>query len=111
MPRTQGEGKSREIVYVRHARKQFFFLDCIKFHSADTNIFVLYPVRKMFPPDHCPEHIASLRGHQLKHNEDVLDALVCLYIAGLYQSGHPQKIFGDAAEGYVVVPDYGNLHS
>lgn len=61
-------------------------------------------------PDHVhhffdPKHIASLRGRALKHNEDVLDAVVCLYIAALYQSNHLQKIFGDIEHGYVVVPD------
>lgn len=55
-----------------------------------------------------PERIAKLRGLDLKHNEDVLDAVVCLYIAALYQFGHPQNVFGDIDGGYVVVPDYGN---
>lgn len=62
------------------------------------------PLRHFFDP----QHIASLRGRALKHNEDVLDAMVCLYIAALYQSGHLQKIFGDIEDGYVVVPDCGN---
>lgn len=52
-----------------------------------------------------PERIAELRGLELKHNEDVLDAVVCLYIAALYQFGYPQKVFGDIRNGYVVVPD------
>lgn len=55
-----------------------------------------------------PKHIASLRGRTLKHNEDVLDAAVCLYVAALYQSGHLQKIFGDIEDGYVMVPDCGD---
>ena len=54
-----------------------------------------------------PQHISRLRGSALKHNEDVLDAAVCLYIAALYQSGHLQKIFGDIEDGYVLVPDCG----
>jgi len=36
----------------------------------------------------------------------VLDAVVCLYIAALYQFGYPQNVFGDIRDGYVVVPDY-----
>ena len=51
-----------------------------------------------------PESIASLRGKQLKHNEDVLDAVVCLYIAGLYQIGNRDKVFGDTTDGYIYVP-------
>lgn len=51
------------------------------------------------------EHrISSLRGAQLKHNEDVLDAIVCMYIGALYQSGQDQAIFGTTADGYVYVP-------
>lgn len=48
--------------------------------------------------------IGGLRGKQLKINEDVLDALVCLYIAGLYASGHEGQIFGDTETGYVWTP-------
>jgi len=53
-----------------------------------------------------PERIAKLRGLELEHNEDVLDAVVCLYIAALYQFGYPQNVFGDIDRGYVVVPDF-----
>ncbi|MDX1587398.1 MAG: DUF429 domain-containing protein [Oleiphilaceae bacterium] len=60
-------------------------------------------------PDHLnpyfdPARIATLRGRQLKHNEDVLDAVICLYIAALYQSDHPGRVFGDRHNGYVYVP-------
>ena len=47
-----------------------------------------------------PERIAKLRGQELKHNEDVLDAVVCLYIAALYQSGYLQNVFGNIQNGY-----------
>jgi len=53
-----------------------------------------------------PDRIAKLRGLDLKHNEDVLDAVVCLYIAALYQFGYPQNVFGDIDRDYVVVPDF-----
>ena len=49
--------------------------------------------------------IATLTGAQLKTNEDGLDAIVCLYIAGLYAAGAPTQVFGDAVDGYIVVPE------
>ena len=48
--------------------------------------------------------IQKLRGQALKHNEDGLDALVCLYIAALYQTRRPSRAFGNRESGYVVVP-------
>lgn len=51
-----------------------------------------------------PDRILGLRGRALKHNEDVLDAIICLYIAGLYQIDHPGKIYGDAEGGYIYIP-------
>lgn len=49
-------------------------------------------------------HIASLGGVALKQNEDMLDAIVCLYVAGLYAIGIKDQVFGDAKDGYVYVP-------
>ena len=37
-------------------------------------------------------------------NEDYLDSLICLYIAGLYAVGHPGELFGDTVSGYIWVP-------
>ena len=48
--------------------------------------------------------IAALRGKRLKHNEDKLDAIVCLMVAAYYQLGRTMT-FGDADSGYIVVPD------
>lgn len=48
--------------------------------------------------------IDLLRGQALKTNEDCLDALVCLYTAGLYALGHNGRIFGDTSTGYVWIP-------
>ena len=48
--------------------------------------------------------IKELRGTRLKSNEDALDAIVCLFIAGLYTIGQPMTIFGDLKSGYIVVP-------
>ena len=48
--------------------------------------------------------IASLQGQALKDNEDALDAILCLYIAGLYASGSALQVFGDVHNGYIVVP-------
>ena len=53
--------------------------------------------------------ITALRGKALKHNEDALDAVICLYIAGLYQLGHKARVFGDAVSGYIFVPQGGCL--
>ena len=50
------------------------------------------------------DRISALRGDQLKHNEDVLDAIVCMYIGALYQSGQDQAIFGTTVDGYIYVP-------
>ena len=50
------------------------------------------------------KHIRELQGARLKSNEDALDAIVCLFIAGLYAIGQPMTIFGDLESGYIVVP-------
>ena len=55
------------------------------------------------------ERIGILRGAQLKHNEDVLDAIVCMYIGALYQSGQNESIFGSLAAGYIYVPTKRNV--
>lgn len=49
-------------------------------------------------------HIKSLRGCALKNNEDALDAIICLYIAGLYQIGVSCITYGDAKQGYIWIP-------
>ncbi len=49
-------------------------------------------------------HIRGLSGAKLKQNEDILDAVICVYVAGLYASGVTKKIFGDATTGYIYVP-------
>ena len=51
-----------------------------------------------------PAHIDALRGKALKSNEDILDAIVCLYVAGLYAIGARHRLFGDTSEGYIWVP-------
>jgi predicted RNase H-like nuclease len=51
-----------------------------------------------------PVHIDALRGKALKSNEDMLDAIVCLYVAGLYAIGAKHRVFGDTTEGYIWVP-------
>jgi predicted RNase H-like nuclease len=50
------------------------------------------------------KHIQGLSGQGLKHNEDALDALICLYIAALYAIGKKMVVFGDSEKGYIVVP-------
>ena len=51
-----------------------------------------------------PAHIDALRGKALKSNEDMLDAIICLYVAGLYAIGAKHRVFGDTAKGYIWVP-------
>ena len=51
-----------------------------------------------------PTNIAALRGRQLKNNEDVLDAMICLYIAGLRARGVSGECFGDTDTGYIWIP-------
>ena len=49
------------------------------------------------------QEIDQLKGEQLKHNEDKLDALVCLVVAALH-SLTQSKVIGDPKTGYIVVP-------
>ncbi len=59
-----------------------------------------------------PKHIKKLSGQALKHNEDVLDSIVCLYAAALFAHGIPGICFPDCSHkdrlklGYVWVPKY-----
>lgn len=50
------------------------------------------------------QEIDQLKGEQLKHNEDKLDALVCLVVAALH-SLTQSKVVGDPQTGYIVVPN------
>ena len=50
-------------------------------------------------------YIDSLKGKALKSNEDTLDAIICLYIAGLYAVGATGRTFGDVDSGYIWIPD------
>ena len=49
-------------------------------------------------------YIDSLRGNQLKINEDALDSILCLYIAALYRLGIKSTTFGTVESGYIYVP-------
>jgi predicted RNase H-like nuclease len=67
------------------------------------------PVLPLKIPGHLSErlsqsYVQALAGTALKNNEDLLDALVCLYVAGLYAIGHRDRVFGSVAEGYIYVP-------
>lgn len=52
-------------------------------------------------------YIDSLVGQGLKSNEDALDSIICLYIAGLYSGKRDGRVFGDADDGYIWVPQGG----
>jgi len=49
------------------------------------------------------QEIDQLKGEHLKHNEDKLDALVCLVVAALH-SLTQSKVIGHEQTGYIVVP-------
>ena len=50
------------------------------------------------------KYIDSLAGMSLKTNEDVLDSIICLYIAALFVTSSPHKTYGRVADGYIYVP-------
>ena len=50
------------------------------------------------------QRIATLQTSELKHNENGLDAIVCLYVAAVYSTGGNYQVFGDSKAGYIVVP-------
>ena len=51
------------------------------------------------------DFIYSLRGKQLKQNEDALDSVVCLYICSLYaRSVEASSSYGTVKNGYIYVP-------
>ena len=50
------------------------------------------------------KYIHSLRGKQLKNNEDTLDSILCLYIAALHRLDIKSSTFGTVEDGYIYVP-------
>jgi len=50
------------------------------------------------------QYIRSLVGKTLKANEDVLDSIICLYIAALFTIFPAQVIYGSIENGYIYVP-------
>jgi len=50
------------------------------------------------------KYIDSLSGMSLKTNEDVLDSIICLYIAALFATSSPHKTYGRVEDGYIYVP-------
>jgi len=51
-----------------------------------------------------PRHIHVLTGADLKTNEDVLDAVICLYVSALYTKRVPCQLYGTREHGYIYVP-------
>ncbi len=67
------------------------------------------PSLPLIVPEHVGKFFASdeigkLRGQALKSNEDSLDAVMCLYTAGLYAIGAEGIAFGNTKDGYIWVP-------
>ncbi len=58
------------------------------------------------PPEVLSRDTRKLRGKALKHYEDLLDALMCAYIALYYWRWGQERVhvFGDLATGYIVAP-------
>ena len=72
--------------------------------SLETSTVLTLKVPKRLRKCFEAEHIHGLVGSALKRNEDALDAVVCVYIAGLYASGLTDQVFGTQADGYIYVP-------
>ena len=70
--------------------------------AADVSLVIEDPILESLQAD----YIGDLRGAAVKANEDLLDALVCLYIAALYQTDQAAYVFGDVESGYVWVPKF-----
>lgn len=72
--------------------------------SLETSLQLVLKLPNDCDPILDPDRIGDLTGQNLKSNEDALDAIVCLYLAGLYQAGIQGKTFGDVDAGYIWVP-------
>lgn len=60
----------------------------------------------LIPPELLARDTGQMRGQALKHYEDLLDAIVCAYIAFYYWWWGPERIyvFGSLDAGYIVAP-------
>jgi predicted RNase H-like nuclease len=74
----------------------------LSLQTADVSLVIEDPILESLQAD----YIEDLRGAAVKANEDLLDALVCLYIAALYQTDQAAYVFGDVESGYVWVPKF-----
>ena len=74
----------------------------LSLQAADVSLVIEDPILESLQAD----YIGDLRGAAVKANEDRLDALVCLYIAALYQTDQAAYVFGDVESGYVWVPKF-----
>ncbi|WP_114786193.1 DUF429 domain-containing protein [Vibrio tetraodonis] len=61
-------------------------------------------IPQQFKPFLTESTIQSRKGKALKSNEDTLDAIICLYIAALYQLNTIGTTYGDSNDGYIWVP-------
>ena len=70
-----------------------------------TSVRLKFVVQDSFSEVLAEEYIAGLKGRDLKANEDALDSLICLYIAGLYAADpYKGRTFGDKNNGYIWIP-------
>lgn len=50
------------------------------------------------------KYIDSLKGAELKSNEDAIDSILCLYIAALHHIGAKSTVYGSKESGYIYIP-------
>ncbi len=95
--------KLRSVANDRHAAYATFQQHLTELAQADP------PLR--LPPDLLTRDTRLLRGETLKHYEDLLDSIICAYIALYYWWWGPARthIFGDLTTGYIVAPLNGDL--
>jgi predicted RNase H-like nuclease len=121
---TQAEGRFLFECYPHPAMVVFFGLATTlkykrKLRSVANDRFAAYAALQNYlgelaqasPPLLIPAELLSrdtrqMRGQALKHYEDLLDAIVCAYIAFYYWWWGPKRtyVFGSLATGYIVAP-------
>jgi predicted RNase H-like nuclease len=101
-------GLSRRLKYKKGTLKekqlgQAELADYISTLKGNQNLPIIIPDE--FSSFFDTDTIGRLSGLALKHNEDALDSVICLYIAGLYAIGKEMTVFGNTKTGYIVVPN------
>ncbi len=87
----------------RVANDRFGAYEALQSHLRDLSL-AMPPLE--IPADLLKREVRGLRSKPLKHYEDLLDAIMCAYIAFYYWWWGPTRthIFGNLTDGYVVAP-------